>query len=258
MVQVPPGRISAHDINQSNSCVENFPLSTQCSNCGEELLGAVNRCWKCGASFGTASDTGGRDRSPESADISRERPIPLEVVGEGDEFEGGLGAEFVDAATSSDGPAQPALPRPPDYRAKRSAIGGAVGSIVLGAIGLAGSFFSAASLFVSLTGLVLGFWGLASDKKRVAAVGLAICVVAVLIGGVQVVTWLYQNIERQDNEAPYEFEPLEEGCVDEDSYRIMLACCSHGTTLASTATNTTIEWANIETARRNYIRRFAV
>lgn len=34
-------------------------MSVRCSKCGDELLGAVNRCWKCGQQFTAQPDPGG-------------------------------------------------------------------------------------------------------------------------------------------------------------------------------------------------------
>ncbi len=34
-------------------------MAVRCSKCGEELLGPVNRCWKCGQQFTARSDAGG-------------------------------------------------------------------------------------------------------------------------------------------------------------------------------------------------------
>src|SRR5437868_1140366 len=34
-------------------------MAVRCSKCGEELLGPVNRCWKCGQQFTAQAETGG-------------------------------------------------------------------------------------------------------------------------------------------------------------------------------------------------------
>ena len=34
-------------------------MAVRCSKCGEELLGPVNRCWKCGQQFSAQAETGG-------------------------------------------------------------------------------------------------------------------------------------------------------------------------------------------------------
>jgi hypothetical protein len=44
-----------------------------CTHCGEELLGSVNRCWRCGREFVA-------EHNPENLPPIRRRPIPLELV----------------------------------------------------------------------------------------------------------------------------------------------------------------------------------
>src|SRR6478672_8845126 len=34
-------------------------MAVRCSKCGEELLGPVNRCWKCGQQFTAQAESGG-------------------------------------------------------------------------------------------------------------------------------------------------------------------------------------------------------
>ena len=34
-------------------------MAVRCSKCGEELLGPVNRCWKCGQQFAAQAEIGG-------------------------------------------------------------------------------------------------------------------------------------------------------------------------------------------------------
>jgi hypothetical protein len=44
-----------------------------CSHCGEELMGSVNRCWRCGRTFVA-------EHNPENLPPIRRRPIPLDLV----------------------------------------------------------------------------------------------------------------------------------------------------------------------------------
>src|SRR5436190_459879 len=48
-------------------------MAVTCSNCGEELLGAVNRCWKCGSAFAAPPKTA--DEPPV-----RRAPVPIEQL----------------------------------------------------------------------------------------------------------------------------------------------------------------------------------
>src|SRR5512134_2728894 len=55
-------------------------MAVRCSKCGEELLGPVNRCWKCGQTFATLPDSGGlppvrREPSPVTAPVVATAPV---------------------------------------------------------------------------------------------------------------------------------------------------------------------------------------
>src|SRR5436190_1837659 len=53
-------------------------MTVRCSKCGEELLGAVNRCWKCGQTFALRPEIDGRPPiRPELPPIGAE---PLEAI----------------------------------------------------------------------------------------------------------------------------------------------------------------------------------
>jgi hypothetical protein len=56
----------------------------------------------------------------------------------------------------------------------------------------------------------LGLWGLVSDRKALATVGLVICVVAILVGGYQGVRLLYDDWKEKQEEEQIEFESYEQ------------------------------------------------
>src|SRR5689334_11558023 len=63
------------------SGVENrgvVPVAVHCSKCGEELLGAVNRCWKCGSRFAVPPEMDGRP--PVRAAVAAGSAQPLEAI----------------------------------------------------------------------------------------------------------------------------------------------------------------------------------
>ena len=67
-----------------------------------------------------------------------------------------------------------------------SANGGAVGAMVLGFWCLLGSLLTNWSLINGFLGLVLGLWGLSSQKKKTAWLGITLCVIGILMSTVQV------------------------------------------------------------------------
>lgn len=62
-----------------------------------------------------------------------------------------------------------------------SANGGAVGALVLGIWCFLGSFITNWSILNGILGLLLGAWGLTSQRKRMAWVGIVLCTVGILL-----------------------------------------------------------------------------
>ena len=58
-------------------------MNVHCGNCGQELLGAVNRCWRCGQEFMPASESNEarRVRTASGACLP-EPPLEAEVLNE--------------------------------------------------------------------------------------------------------------------------------------------------------------------------------
>jgi hypothetical protein len=58
-------------------------MAVRCSKCGEELLGPVNRCWKCGQTFATLPDAAGLPPvRRETTQVPAAAP-PARAAGEG-------------------------------------------------------------------------------------------------------------------------------------------------------------------------------
>lgn len=78
--------------------------------------------------------------------------------------------------------------------------GGAVGSVALGVLSIIGGFITPFSLINSALGIVLGAWGLSSPRKRLAGIGMLLCVIGVAIpfayGLFDVVDNLNQPVEK--------------------------------------------------------------
>lgn len=195
-------------------------MVVHCGNCGEELLGAVNRCWKCGTPSPVNSFAPTTNATPSTETSHAEDPIWVEIIEENADFETTghvTEAPIGHGQTEATGPQSLYLPNsgPPRHRLAQSAIGGAMGSVVLGLIGLVGSFFSVASLVVSAAGFGLGLWGLVSEKKALAIVGLVICVVAILVGGYQGTRLLYDDWKKKQQEEQLEFDSFDQSSKDD-------------------------------------------
>src|SRR6478752_7842357 len=119
-------------------------MAVRCSKCGEELLGAVNRCWKCGQIFALHPEMDGTPPVRAERPPSNE-PLPAAVAGQAT-GQAPVGTTPLAAMTPATVPPQVTAwtPRPLPTRrattaelieARRSgqmAMGGTVASIVLG------------------------------------------------------------------------------------------------------------------------------
>jgi hypothetical protein len=190
-------------------------MSVRCSHCGEELLGAVNRCWKCGHAFAaqpttdglppvrrvpltqeplaaTVAESGGVATSEAPPNESSDAPIRAELATAEPNAENArplrTGSPFSPLATPAPVTAAPLpltqLPassyrRKVPQRPNIVAVGGAVGSISLGLFALVLSPFRAEAAIVALIGMAMGIWGLYSPRRAWALVGLLICCLAI-------------------------------------------------------------------------------
>ncbi len=214
------------------------------------MLGAVNRCWRCGTPF--VSRTGPADLPPvrrtpvempaqattEAAETRVVDRAEAEIArGEGDadvaasEVEAAStstnvgdsastavatsdhdaatkqpvvrrGSPFASspphaAATTTVPPAKPQsyYGPPASYPRHAAAIGGAIAALLLGVLSLLGAFYiPVGGLITSVVGLVMGVWGLYSERRGVAIAGLLLCCVALAIAGfngtIELYTWI--------------------------------------------------------------------
>lgn len=67
-----------------------------------------------------------------------------------------------------------------------AANGGAVGAIVLGIWSLIGAFITNWSIINGVLGLLLGFWGLTSRRRKMAWVGIVLCLISIFLSLIQV------------------------------------------------------------------------
>lgn len=95
-------------------------------------------------------------------------------------------------------PVKPRGPKPPPTpMANLAAKGGAVGALVLGVLAFVGSFISSYAILNSAMGIAMGLWGLSSNHRRMATIGLILCTVSAFFCVVEISSWL-QTIWPQD------------------------------------------------------------
>jgi len=187
-------------------------MTVRCSKCGEELLGAVNRCWKCGQTFALRPEIDGRP--PIRSEAPRVAEQPLEAIVVEQPAGSQTGNVSPTAAATAPPPAKPPLvpvaaPRYIQPRrastadlidARRNsmmAMGGTVASLVLGVFagGLAILWPPAAA--IAVLGLVMGIWGLYSPRRNLALLGMLLCCLAIGLGAYGVAWSTYQYIQSQ-------------------------------------------------------------
>jgi len=199
-------------------------------------MGAVNRCWKCGLDLRAQTQPGATPTSvtaaeplivaelaPEGAAASFESkpvapqppapqpyaPEPGQVIGFTPE---GLtvrrGSPFA-AGSLLLPPQQPpefgkpvAARRKPTPAHSQASWGGAIAAIVLGVFGVIIAPFQFEGAIVGMLGLVMGIWGLYSERRGWALFGLILCCLAIGVGMYTGAFWLFEQI---NNAKPWEY-----------------------------------------------------
>jgi hypothetical protein len=185
-------------------------MAVRCSKCGEELLGAVNRCWKCGQSFALRPEIDGRPPVRAAAGGAAEQPLDAVVL---DDAEAAAVATQAPTAAATAMPPlahsvpprsfQAAQARPVSTadlvdarRASVMALGGMVASLVLAVFALALAPFRFEAAVVALLGLIMGIWGLYSPRRRWAFAAMLLCCLAIALGSYTGVRQLYDHIQK--------------------------------------------------------------
>jgi hypothetical protein len=180
-------------------------MTVRCSKCGEELMGAVNRCWKCGQTFAQRPEIDGRPPVRGEALPAEAPPLTAVVLDHAS-----AGAPATRAAIAATGLALPqsaparaathsterlSFPSTSDFidakRTSLTAMGGTIGSLVLGLFALVLALFRFEAALIALLGLVLGIWGLYSPKRALALVAMLLCCLAIGLGSYTGANQLY-------------------------------------------------------------------
>ncbi|HMC11727.1 MAG TPA: hypothetical protein VKH44_10570 [Pirellulaceae bacterium] len=172
-------------------------MAVHCSKCGEELLGAVNRCWKCGQMFAQHPEIDGRPPVRAEAAFGNNQPLEAIVVEQAAAADIAENGSHAGTAASPSAPisavpvamarfVQPRRASTSELidarRAGMMAMGGTVASLVLGvfAAGLAAIWPPGA--MIAVLGMVMGIWGLSSPRRNWALVGMLLCCLAIGLG----------------------------------------------------------------------------
>ena len=167
-------------------------MSVHCTKCGEELLGAVNRCWKCGQTFDVTSPA---NEQPVEATVIDTLAMPLAPVAVPvyAQQRRATTAELIEAR-----------------RAGMMAMGGTVTSLVLGVFAAVMAFVWPLAALIAVLGLIMGIWGLQSPKRNLALVGMLLCCLSIGVGTYSAVRRIYISYKlRQPIQMPYEENPID-------------------------------------------------
>jgi hypothetical protein len=115
-----------------------------------------------------------RRGSPFAAEVPLSQRVPHETVyGQGPYKPvvppGGFGADYPGLAAR--------------YPQHSAAIGGVVASLVLGIAGLCALLFTIFGALLAMPGAIAGIWGLQSNRRNLAILGILLCSLAMAIGG---------------------------------------------------------------------------
>jgi len=167
-------------------------MAVQCAHCGEELLGSVNRCWRCGHSM--IAHAGPADVPPvRRAPISEPLDAPVAalvmadaVISESMPGPKRKGSPFATMQSNTAEVQSSPIRLLAPVVSRRAAniaptVAGSI-SILMGIIALAVAYlFSPGALVIALAGIGFGIWGLYSHKRVPGSIGLVVCCLALSI-----------------------------------------------------------------------------
>lgn len=199
-------------------------MSVICSKCREPLLGAVNRCWNCGAEMQLTS--GQPDLPPVRRPVpAADRTMPVtdgpvtadasgsatgidanETAGEVDVAESGdraaangfrptrVGSPF-GAATASSQTTRWESTSSKERSRSDAAVGGAIAVLFLGVISpIATMYEPYVALVIAGLGVPVGIWGVYSKRRLIAVVGLILCCLTFAVATVQSAAKVYTRV----------------------------------------------------------------
>lgn len=203
-------------------------MAVRCAKCNEELLGSVNRCWKCGTQFAAIGEEPGVPpvrRGPVrlggAPTIMAEAPGELvaswsehvvatspHAVPSAGEAAMRVGSPFAVEPVGG-GTAQPSsrsAARIPRYDRNAWSSGAAIASLSLGLMSLLGMAAMVSSrdvnpiltLLVAAMGFVMGIWGLFSRHRSLAIIGVIFCCLGLSFGGFRGTVELYEYVYHEN------------------------------------------------------------
>jgi len=195
-------------------------MTAKCATCGEELLGAVNRCWRCGTRIETPPGDGGEPpvrRTPvmhvlaagEATPAVIDAPADATAESDAPVMARRVGSPFAESFTPTGAPAARVAAGTTVPRS--TSTNGGVAALVLGVLSFALSFFTPFAIIVAVVSVALGIWGLYAERRGPAMIGILLGCLALAIGGFNEAVRIYEN---HYGHSPWE-APLDDGTFDD-------------------------------------------
>jgi hypothetical protein len=147
-------------------------MAIHCTKCGEELLGAVNRCWRCGQSY-VAAPLG----SPAASDSPAAVP-----ASPGDQSAAAIAIPSPWNESAHKSRRQTTAELIEARKSSHMAMGGTVTSLLLGVLATLLACFWPPAAIIAVIGIGMGIWGLSSPRRNLALLGMLLCCLAIGIG----------------------------------------------------------------------------
>lgn len=186
-------------------------MAVHCAKCGEELLGAVNRCWRCGQIFALRPEIDGRPPVRVEMQAASQPPLEAVVLNEAAASAAPIAPIVAATVVAGSPPPSPAPYVSPQVtrhtkpstaqlvdarRVSLMAMGGTVASLVLGLFALALALARFEAALIALLGLFMGIWGLYSPRRNWALIAMLICCLGIGLGSYTGARQLYIHIQK--------------------------------------------------------------
>jgi hypothetical protein len=232
-------------------------MSVRCAQCGEELMGAVNRCWRCGTpivAYHGQSDQPPVRRRPIVMPLAEDEPQVVAVLANDEDLPVAnsagqiagdrsasdragdterapaiawrVGSPF--AAGFSGTPAGEMTIAPvtasfpitmPRYRNEGMYNGFVFAALIMGVMSLIAAFFTSGAVVLAVVGLLLGVCGLHARRRLAAVVAILLCCLALVWGVYQGIVFLYElRYGYKPWNAPSEIDEFETDPFDASQY----------------------------------------
>lgn len=176
-------------------------MPVRCAKCGEELLGAVNRCWRCGTTYALHADAAGDPPVRRPPVVLSSLTQPVHEVTDSQKAVSNVGSPFQDGTIQSDLPAArgPTRIRPADRvprgdSSPTAIVAGIIAAVLGGLSILLANQIPLAAVVISFLALGMAIWGMYGRQRWVPLVAILLSLIGLGWGGVNTTVDLYIHL----------------------------------------------------------------